>query len=84
MPFGRRWRRETARGRALGAGNYGLLATIGERLAGVREEARAAGRPGGDGAEEAPFQHRSEFEPGRRRGEETRESRLKEEKQRFS
>ncbi len=99
MGLGRRWRREVARGRLLGAGSYGLLAAISERLAAGKQGAREGGpdgRSATDGApwppqagraaadEPAPFQHRSELEPGRRRGEETRPSRLKEEKQRFS
>lgn len=91
----RRWvARQIERGRLLGRGTYGLLHTIAAapaRAGRVRNVEDRDGDVGGAGAPgsappldppeaEVPFQHRSEWEPGRRRGFETDRARLKKEK----
>lgn len=82
-----RFQRGLAKSRLLGTGNYGLTLALttrrgaapGERL---EDTASPAWGPPPQEPPEGmvPFQHRSEFEPGRRRGEETSRTRLKEEK----
>lgn len=64
----------------MGAGSYGLMMSLTERAAGARavDGARRGGWPHGEPppemkSEDMPFQHRTEFAPGRRRAEEIRQ-----------
>lgn len=82
-------KQELARGRRLGTGNYGLALTLTLPFE-LQTEARwmdpNKGRyrwehpPLDPPQSQVPFQHRAEFDPGRRRGEEKSRQRLKEEK----